>query len=191
MNILEMEQGSEEWREARKGRITASHAQAIGSNGKGLETYIEKYAINTERYTSEDMERGNELEDTARKLYELETGNEVKQVGFIERDEYVGCSPDGLIGENGGIEIKCLNDKNHFHLSITEKIEKKHLWQIQMNLLITGRKWWDYVAFNPNLPKELVIIRIEPDKEMQEKLEEGIERGTKLINAIKQKYERE
>lgn len=193
--IYEMTQGSAEWMQVRKGKLTASHAQAIASNGKGLETYIydiltEKYSSNQEQYTNDDIARGNELEETARELYQLETGNKVKQVGFIARDEFVGCSPDGLVGQEGGIEIKCLNDRNHLHLSITEKIEKKHIWQIQMNLLITNRNWWDYVAFNPNLPKELVIIRVEPDQEMHEKLREGIEKGIKQLKKLEKEYER-
>lgn len=191
-----VEQGSSEWFELRKSRLTASHAQAIGSNGKGLETYITElmadyYSIVSETgYTSEDMERGNELEDIARSAYELTTGETVKQVGFIERDEYVGVSPDGLVGEDGGIEIKCLNNRNHFALVMGCPIDTKHVWQMQMCLYITGRKYWDYVCFNPNYAHSLFIQRITPDEEKFKKLEEGFKKGKELIQSIKKKYER-
>lgn len=190
-----MEQGTDEWFEARLGKMTASHAQAIGSNGKGLETYIEtimaeKYSKNRESFSNEHTERGIELEPVARELYELNTGNTVEQVGFIDKGEY-GCSPDGLIGDDGGIEIKCLDDKNHFHVVMTQKIDTKYEWQMQMNLLVTGRKWWDYVCFNPNFDRDMVIIRVYPDKEKQQKLKDGIERGTKLIKEMSKKYEQQ
>jgi putative phage-type endonuclease len=193
MKVYDCQQGTPEWFECRKGRLTASTAQAIASNGKGLETLVyeimaEAYSKNTEHYTNEDMERGHELEDMARNLYTLETGNVVEQVGFIERDEYVGCSPDGLIGEEGGLEIKCPNDKNHLYTAITGEYDKKYYWQVQMTLLITGRKWWDLVFFNPNLPKELIIKRLIPESQAFDKLEAGIKKGIELIKIIKQKY---
>lgn len=190
-----MEQGTIEWFETRSGKMTASNAQAIGNNGKGLETYVEslmaeKYSKNRESFSNEHTERGTELEPIARYLYELKTGNTVEQVGFIDKGTF-GCSPDGLIGEDGGIEIKCLDDKNHFHVVMTEKIDSKHEWQIQMSLLVTGRKWWDYVCFNPNFERDMVIIRVFPDEEKHKKLKDGIEKGTKLINEIEKRYERE
>lgn len=188
-----MQQGTEEWLNARKLHITASNAQAIASNGKGLQTYIykvitENYSKNTESYQSEDMVRGNELEPIARELYELEKGCTVKQVGFIEMSKYVGCSPDGLVGEEGGVEIKCLNDANHVYLSLTGKIDSKHDWQMQMCMLVTKRKWWDYVAFNPDLPNELIIIRVPLDTKKQEKLLLGIESGVKLLKQLNEQY---
>jgi putative phage-type endonuclease len=186
-------QGSDEWLEDRKGKLTASNAQAISANGKGLETYVytllsEKYSSNNEKYTNEDMERGNELEAMARKLYELEKDVEIKEVGFIEMDEFSGASPDGLIGEDGLVEIKSPNDKNHFFIVSTEKIETKYIWQMQMQMLVTDRKWCDFVSFNPNFEKELVIIRVERDEKKIEKLKIGIEVGKELITKITKQY---
>lgn len=195
MIIHEVEQGSVEWHSLRKGRMTASHAQEISANGKGLETYIltlmAKYysSAEPENYTNEHMERGNELESQARAMYELEHGLTVDEVGFVEIDEYVGCSPDGLIGEDGGLEIKCHDDKKHFDLATGGKIDSKYLWQVQMNLMLTGRKWWDYVAYNPNFEKSLIVHRIEPDEKMHKKLTIGFEKGKELINTYKEKYE--
>ena len=193
MKIYEMEQRSEEWLAIRKGKLTASNAQAISANGKGLETLAIEvvsslYAMPEESYTNEHIERGIELENQARQRYEIEH-NDVKEGGFIELDEYIGCSPDGLVGEEGGIEIKCVNNVNHFKFILEQKIESKYQWQIQMCLLITGRKWWDYISYNPNFEKALVVVRVEPDQKMQEKLKVGIEKGKKLLKDLKKKYE--
>lgn len=194
MKIHQIEQGTDAWFACRREKLTSSNAQAISANGKGLETLAyeimaEAYSKNTERYTNEDMERGHELEDMARNLYTLETGNVVEQVGFIERDEFVGCSPDGLIGKDGGLEIKSPNEKNHLYTAITGEYDKKYFWQVQMTLMITQRSWWDITFFNPNLPKELIIQRIFPDNKAFEKLAKGLEKGIELIKEIKQKYE--
>lgn len=125
-------QRSEEWHNLRKGKLTASEAQTIAANGKELETYVyeiitEKYSNNKDTYTSKDMQRGIELEEQARMTYEIEN-EKVEEVGFIELDEFVGCSPDGLILEEGGLEIKCVNDVNFFKLLIDgeKAIDPKH-----------------------------------------------------------------
>lgn len=197
MKIHYCEQGSPEWHEHRRGKMTASHGQAIGNNGRGLDTYIydvvsQLYIINPqiETYTNPDIERGKELEPIAREAYQFETFNTVEQVGFIEADEYVGCSPDGLIDNDGGIEIKCVNNANHFKLIVqgVKAIESKYIWQIQMNMLITDRKYWDYVSYNNNFERSLIIHRITPDPIMFKKLEVGIEKGKNLIRELKKRY---
>lgn len=175
--------------------MTASNAQAIGNCGKGLETYIyqllaEKHSIaDKELYTNSHMERGTLLEPQAREIYELENGAVVQEVGFIELDEYIGCSPDGLIGEDGGLEIKCKSDEKFFrHLVRGEaELESAYVWQVQMNLLITGRKWWDLVVYNPNFKVSTIVHRILPDKEKHEKLLAGFAEGKKLIQEIESK----
>ena len=192
----ELQQGTPEWFKVRKGKMTASHAQAIASNGKGLETYI--YEILSELYssgevdfyTNKDMDRGNELEPLARAAYEMQTGNTVKQVGFIEYSDHAGASPDGLVDDDpegeGGIEIKCKNDKKYFmNLILREKeIESAYKWQMQMCMLVSGRKWWDFVAYNPNFKESLIIVRFHADPEMQESLIIGLSAGKKKIEEI-------
>ncbi len=189
-----MEQRSEEWFEVRKGKMTASNAATIAANGKGLETYIynllsEKYALNSdESYISQDMLRGIEREDQARMTYEIQN-DDTEQVGFIEMDEYTGCSPDGLIGKDGGLELKCPNNQNFFRLLVDgeDAIDSKYLWQVQMCLLVSKRKWWDLVFWNGNFEKNLIVFRIEPDIAMQEKLKIGIEKGKTMIKEIELK----
>jgi len=190
----EMQQGSTEWDEIRKGKLTASNATAIGANGTGLKTYCESIALDIigsqkDHYINEVMERGNILEPTARTAYEFEKGVSIKEVGFITNDRYenVGVSPDGLITLDGGVEIKARNNNKHFSLILGNTKEIPYS-QIQMTLLITERAWWDFVSFNPNLSKPLFIKRIYPDVKYMEKLETGFIEGNKLIKSYVEIY---
>lgn len=195
MQIINIEQGSKEWFDIRQCKMTASHAQAIGNIGKGLDTYIldlmaEHYSSeDKEQISTKDTERGNELEPIARDIYELETGNKVSKVGFIEYNEYVGCSPDGLIGEDGIWECKAPDDKTYFRILLNkeEEIDTKYIWQIQMEMLITGRKWTDLTFYNPNFKQRTIIFRILPDKEKFEALLKGFDVGQAKILEIKNK----
>jgi putative phage-type endonuclease len=194
----QFEQCSPEWFECRTGKMTASNATAIGNNGKGLDTYInnlmaEKYSSSPkEHYTNEDIERGNELEAQARAIYELQEGVEVEEVGFIELDEYTGCSPDGLVGEDGGIEIKCLKDEKYFKVLLEgiDTIVSSYIWQIQMCLYVSGRKWWTLIIYNPNFKKSMITKTIYPDDKYIDKLKEGLEAGKEKIKLINNKIEK-
>ena len=198
MKIHDVEQRSPEWFALRKQYpLTASKAQAIGNNGKGLETLVwEKLA---EAYSSgvvEDIgnrhtERGIELEPQAISLYELETGAKVEVVGFITNDKVskvAGASPDGLIGKDGLLEVKCFDDAKHFKMTIEGlEIEPQYQWQMQMQMLITGRKWCDFCAYCPNYKQSLLIERVYADKDMQDKIKGGLIEGEKIIKEIKSK----
>ncbi len=190
----DIEQGTTEWHAIRKGKMTASNATAIGNNGKGLETYIREIVMKElstkeDDYSNKDFDRGHELEPVARAMYELERGITVQEVGFIERDELVGCSPDGLVGEDGGVEIKSLDDKAYFDFLLEgdKAINSSHIWQCQMNLLITNRKWWDLVIYNPNFKQSMFVFRILPDVEKFKALEKGLAIGREQILIIKNK----
>lgn len=190
-----LEQGTDEWFAIRKGKMTASHGQEIGNNGKGLNTYIEKMMAEfyssgeKEFYTNKDMERGNELEDQARSVYAFDEGVVVEEVGFIELHEYAGCSPDGLVGDNGMVEIKCPNDPTYFkHLIDGEKaIASKYIWQMQLQMMIAERQWCDYVAYNPNFEQSIFIKRIVADEVKFKKLSIGLEIGIEKIKLINNK----
>lgn len=200
MQIHNCEQKSEEWFELRKQYpLTASHAQAIGNNGKGLETLVwevlsEKYSAGEkEQFANSHTDRGEELEDQARELYMLETGNEVTKVGFVTNEQVSkvgGASPDGLVNKDGLLEIKAFADTKHFKAMVEFKksgkfeIESQYQWQMQQQMLFTGREWADFLAFNPNYPQSLLIQRVKADKEMQAKIYEGLVRGEELINEI-------
>ncbi|MBP7118488.1 YqaJ viral recombinase family protein [Candidatus Woesebacteria bacterium] len=196
MKAHNIEQGSPEWHAIRLGRMTASKAQAIGNVGKGLESYIyemlaEKYSSGeNEQYTNKHIERGNELEEVARSIYEMENNVTVEQVGFIEHGDYAGCSPDGLVGEDGGLEIKCHEDKKHFRMLVNgeKEIDSAYVWQVQMNLKITGRKWWDLVFYCPNYTRSMIVFRITPNLESFAALEQGLEVGEKMIKELEAKF---
>lgn len=198
MIVHKMEQRSPEWYEIRRGRMTASEAQCIAANGKGLETYVYKVVVGAITGRSQDSfvgnrhtERGNELEAEARLSYELVKDVSVEQVGFIEADEYLGCSPDGLVGDDGGFEAKCPDDVKFFRLLTGEaKPDEEYIWQCQLSIKITGRKWWDLVFYNPNFDRSTLIFRVEPEMWRQEKLAVGIEKGKALIQKLQQNYER-
>jgi len=195
MKIYNLGQGTGEWFEVRKWKMTASNAQAIWNCWKGLDTYIlelmaEYYSsAEKEHFSNTHTERGNELEPLARSIYELTRWVEVQEVWFVEYNKFVWCSPDGLVWEEGGIEIKSLSDKKHFQMILNgeKEIDSAYIWQIQMNLLITGRKWWDYVSYNPNYRESLLVYRILPDTEKFESLQKWFEYGKKKILEIKER----
>lgn len=186
----ELVQGTDEWIQIRLGKLSASKAQAIAANGKGLETLcFEKIAeILTKKqistYKNEAMENGNETEEEARTVYSLSTGNEVNQVGFIEMDEMVGCSPDGLVRSDGLVEIKCPTPKVFAQYLYSKKIDSKYFAQMQMQMLVANRKWCDYVVFNPDFPTPIIIKKVERDEKFIEKLRIGLEAGKNKIKQI-------
>lgn len=184
MIIHNLKQGTPEWFAVRLGKFTASEAQAIATAGKGLDTLVFKKVaerltgkLADEQYTNPDIERGHTLEDDARLSYELETGRLVKVVGFCELNEDVGCSPDGLVGDDGMIEIKSKNDINFVKEMYYDQIDPAHFWQMQMQMYVADRKWNDYTVFNPNFKKPLIIRRVERDETSIAKIKLGLLTG--------------
>ena len=132
-------QQTPEWFEIKKGKMSASHATAIGNCGKGLETYVRQIVkdliVEKVNFSNKDIERGNELEPIARITYEFETGEKVKQIGFISYSDFVGVSPDGLINEDGGLELKARNDDIHLGLLLGDSVDSSAIWQMNMSML--------------------------------------------------------
>ena len=194
MKIHNFEQRTEDWYNIRKGKMTASNAETIIANGKGLETYIynlmaEYYSsAEKENYINADMQRGIDLEPEARLEFEFYTDLDVQEVGFIEYNEFIGVSPDGLIGDDGLIEIKCPNDSIYFKLLLSNNIKPEYIAQMQMQLYVTDRQYCYFVSYNPNFEKSLYIKKITRDEEMIDKLKNGLERGTELIKEIKENF---
>lgn len=194
VKLHDIEQGTNVWFELRKGKLTGSNATPIGANGAGLVTYCKEVVLSTlgiekNLLIGTDIERGNELEDYARMSYELKEEVDVVQIGFITNSKYedVGVSPDGLVGEDGMIEIKAKNDIKHFSLILGEETEIPRN-QIQMLLLVSERKWCDFVSYNPNFETPIFIKRIYNDEKYQAKLLEGFITGRNLITEYKNKY---
>lgn len=191
MQVYNFEQRSEDWYNIRLGKLTASNAKTIAVAGQGLETLCYELAAEIltkhrkEGYTNAAMEQGNALEDNARTLFELQTGYTVEQVGFVEEDEYCGCSPDGFIlNRTSGIEIKCPQDNTYAKYLYDGEIKPEYYAQMQMQMLLTGCSYWYYVVFNPNFDESIVIKKVEADKEYQTKLRLGIQKGELFIKTI-------
>ena len=192
-----MEQRSEEWYEARKGRITASNFdQIITRLGKKSASIHGAIAVVmaqrlTGKYDLAEvdgkepprvyyMERGTSLEDQAREAYELETLTKVEEVGFIPYLEHFGCSPDGLVGSDGMIEIKCQGAKEHM-LALRNGWNQKYKPQIQGSLYMTCRKWCDFVSYHPAFGLDLIIDRVHRDDEYIFKIHEIMQEIEQMI----------
>jgi hypothetical protein len=184
MKIHNMPQGSPEWHAMRAMKVTCSNmhklitpktlkpsTQAVGYRHRLLAEWLLGHSLDTESEASQFMQRGTALEAEARASYEFQSGNTVQQIGFIEHDQYIGGSPDGLIGDDGGLEIKCLEYVHHVGMLLTPDVE--HAMQVQGLLWITDRKWWDIWYYNPMLPS--VQLRVERDEEIIEKLSSACE----------------
>lgn len=170
-----MEQQSSEWFEARLGRATASKFSQVLAGGTGITRDKYKAKVVAERltnkkleeYSSWQMAQGTEREALARKLYEAITGNTVQEVGFIKIDGLeAGASPDGLVGEDGTVEIKSPELLAHMKILTTKQLPNEYKAQVQGQLWATNRKWCDFVSFNPdmNAKNRIIIIRVERDE---------------------------
>lgn len=195
-----MEQRTEEWFQARCGMVTTSRfVDAVDRLRSGeLSAKAKAYAMEivTETLTGQPLEKttnyamqwGTDYEEEARQAYELETFNEVKQVGFIKLNDRIGGSPDGLIGDDGMIEIKCpYNQVNHIETYIYKQVPEQYISQVQGGMWINNRKWCDFVSYDPRLKgtgKELVIIKVERDEEYIKELERSLNEFTEYVDSI-------
>lgn len=172
-----MSQGTDEWFQARLGRVTASRISDVMMNPKtaGYQNYraqlvCERLTGNpTETFTSAAMQHGIDTEPQARAFYELETGNDVEQVGFIQHPKLImaGASPDGLIGDDGGLEIKCPQPATHIKTLTGSAIDRGYILQMQWGMACTDRAWWDFVSFCPSLPIEMQMHRQRFDRDAE------------------------
>lgn len=170
MKIIECDQGSPEWHQARLGIPTASNFERILSPTGKPSTQAEAYALQllaeiitgqpTETFQKTGaMERGNELEAEAAQFYELQRDVETVKVGFCTDDAGTfGASPDRLIGGDGGLEIKCPLAHTHVKYLLGGELDMGYYPQVQGNMLVTGRKWWDWMSYHPKMPA--LIIRV-------------------------------
>jgi putative phage-type endonuclease len=182
-----IEQGTPEWDQVRLGRLTGSDFHLFLSSRtdtkeeKLAEKATERYMRDSdnEHFTTWAMERGHILEPEARRLYQGIVGNNVKTVGFVKLGDYVGCSPDGLVGEDGLIEIKCPLAKNFLIWKNKEYIKPEYRTQIQFNLYVTQRKWCDFFVYHPRLG--CYTVHVLPDPEIQQKIATTIDECVEKI----------
>jgi len=190
MIILNDEQGSPEWLASRLGRPSASmFSNLITTSGKpssSAKKYIAEMVAErlTGRskpfYTNDHMERGNFLEPEAREAYEFITDLEVVETGFILHDsEEFGCSPDGLVANDGGLEIKCPSDGVHAGYLIDGKVPTKYYQQVQGCMWVTGRDWWDFMSYHPEMPH--LLVRMERNEEFIEAMATEVNKAVEII----------
>lgn len=185
-----MDQRTEEWFQSRLGKVTASKIADVMAQGRGgapsatratyrAQLVVERLTgVSYEGFRSAAMDHGTETEPQARATYILNTGRNVAEVGFVAhpRIEMTGASPDGLIGDDGLIEIKCPNSATHIATLRGADIDGKYLKQMQWQMACTGRAWCDFVSFDPRLPDkmQMLICRVPRDDALIAEMEAAV-----------------
>jgi putative phage-type endonuclease len=197
----EITQGSPEWFAVRAGKVTASRVADVLSKGRdgesaGRKNYKADLVVErltkqkTAGFSNAAMQWGVDTEPQARAAYEVRTGDFVEQVAFVDHFSIVnfGCSPDGLVGEVGLIEIKCPNTATHLEYLEADAPPKKYFIQMQAQMSATGRKWCDFVSFDPRLPDglELLIVRVNRDDKYIEMMQHEV---SKFLQEVDNKVE--
>jgi len=200
-----MEQLSQEWFEARLGKVTASRVSdvlATIKSGEAASRKNYKLQLVTEKltgkkidtYMNQAMQDGIDREETAREIYSKIVDSQVYQDGFIQHPkiEMSGASPDGFVGKNGIIEIKCPIETTHTTNLLERKLPSKYKPQVQFQLACTEREWCDFISYNPNfeLRLQLMYVRIYRDDEYIKMLEfeitKFLEEVEEMINQLKE-----
>ena len=191
-----IEQGSPEWFAMRCGKVTASRIADIMATTKtgpsaSRQNYLAQLVAERltgtvqESYTNGAMQWGTETEPLARARYEVKYGVMVDQIDFVDHPHIPmsGASPDGLIDEDGLIEIKCPNTATHINTLLTGKVENKYMLQMYWQMACTGRMWCDFVSFDPRLPEEMsmFVTRVNQDAE---KLAEIVKAVTAFLDDV-------
>ena len=166
-----MDQGSEAWFQVRIGKVTASRvADIIAKTKSGYSTSRDNYMAQlvcerltnqkAESFTNAAMQHGTETEPLARAAYEALKDVLVDEVGFVPHPsiKMAGASPDGLVGDDGLLEIKCPNTATHIDTLLSESVPTKYFTQMQFQMACTGREWCDFVSFDNRLPEELQLF---------------------------------
>lgn len=177
-----MDQRTPEWFAARLGKVTASRvadvmAKTAKGPGAGRANYMAELLCErltgqqAERFSNAAMDWGTVTEPQARAAYEFITDLAVVETGLVDHPTIpmFGASPDGLVGDDGLIEIKCPNTATHIETLLSETVPGKYMTQMQVQMICTGRAWCDFVSFDPRLPPDLQIWikRVPADAAMQ------------------------
>jgi len=195
-------QGSDEWFQLRCGKVTASRigdlmAKTKSGWGASRKNYeAEKIAeILTGQpaasFSSAAMQWGTDHEPEARTLYEFMHDVDVMEIGFIAHPtiEGAGASPDGLVGADGMLEIKCPNTATHIDTLLNKKVPQKYIYQMQFQMACCERKWCDYMSYDPRMPEKLdtFLTRIERDDALIKEIEDSV---IEFVDAMNEKIKR-
>jgi putative phage-type endonuclease len=186
-----MEQRTDEWFQARLGKVTASKVSDVMAKTKSgysasRENYMAQLVVermtNTQSviFTNPSMDWGIQQEPFARAAYEIKQGVVVEEVGFIDHPliKSAGASPDGLVGDDGLVEIKCPNTATHIETLLTQTVSAKYYAQMQWQMACTNRDWCDFVSFDPRMPEgaQLFITRVQRDPESIKEMEAEVKK---------------
>lgn len=201
MMISPHEQGSVDWSIARAGIPTASEFDQLVTpefkvrTGEMPKSYLAKKLAEwwlggpLASFNSFDVEQGRLLEDEARPWFSFEHGIEVQKVGLITTDDgRIGCSPDGLIGEHGGIEIKCPAVHTHVSYLLAGTLPKDYAAQVHGSMLVTGRSEWTFLSYRRGFPA--LVLRVERDEAIQSALREALDAFLERLEAAKAQLEK-
>jgi len=202
-----MEQHSPEWYAARLGKVTASRVADLMAKTKSgysasranymAELICERLTLTqAETFTNAAMQWGTECEPHARIAYEFLTDREVTETGFVLHGAIAdfGASPDGLVGDNGLVEIKCPNTATHIETLLSEAIPGKYVTQMQAQMACTGRAWCDFVSFDPRMPADMQIwiMRVERDSaaiaDMEDEISTFLADMAQKLDSLRSRY---
>lgn len=191
----EIEQGTEAWFDCRKGIPTASKFATVMAKGEGKtrSEYMRKLAGEiltgepAETFRNDHMERGNLMEDEARQTYAFLNSVDIQRVGFI-RNGNKGASPDSLIGANGGLEIKTALPHIQIDRLERDRLPPEHVAQVQGNLWVSEREFWDFVSYWPKLP--VLTVRVYRDESYIAGLASEIDRFNDELAALVERIRR-
>lgn len=187
--MTDIEQGSADWHAMRLGKVTASRVADViaktktgwgASRGNYMAQLVAERLTGTvaDSYSNAAMQWGTDTEPQARLAYEFRTDAVVEQVPFVPHPtiEMSGASPDGLVGDDGLVEIKCPSTATHIETLRTGKIAEKYVTQMMWQMACTGRQWCDFVSFDPRMPESMAlwIARVDRDDEMVAYLEKHV-----------------
>jgi len=198
-----IEQGTLEWFDLKIGKISGTSCQTLLTDPKGkkdtkeLGTGAKQMVLKkaAEIITGSPSVQfsgngvtdwGNEMEPLSIQEYELNELCVVETVGFVQDGNFKGFSPDGIVGDTGLVESKCLQPTEHLKKFLSKKIDKAHMAQMQWGLFVSGRVWYDNIYYNPKFPEgtDYFKIRVERDEEMIEKFKIRSDQAIKEICAI-------
>lgn len=199
ITMEEIDQRSQEWYEIRLGKVTASRIEDVIAKTKtGYSASREKYMAQlvvermtgkkADSYTNAAMQWGIDQEPFARAAYEARNEVFVEEVGFVPHPtiEMAGASPDGLVGDDGMVEIKCPETQTMIDTLLTEKVPSKYFAQMQFQMACADRSWCDYVVFDPRMPTgaQLFVKRVPRDDDYIKQIESEI---TIFLNEVTEK----
>ena len=181
MQIFDMQQGEAEWFKARLGIPTASKFATVMAKGEGKTRgeYMRKLAGEiitgepAESFSNVHTDRGNAMEDEARETYAFIENAEITRVGFI-RNGNKGASPDSLVGDKGGLEIKTAMPHIQIDRLERNRLPPEHKAQVHGNIWLAERDWWDFCSYWPRLP--MLIVRVYRDEEYIKTMSDEIDR---------------